>query len=180
MLEILFVVFLCSAIGKQCRKKNIKPKMYQFLMAMFWIGGEIMGAIVGAAIADGEVGILVIGAYGGAAVGTAIAFGIVAAVPPGPKPIYGGGVRNSGPVVIGPPGSGGFQGIGPAVQRSDADAQVAAQQAQQCEQGQRWGEAAQLWKTVIQTSTDARMIDYARQRSAQIDQYLAQHFQAGR
>jgi len=180
MLEILFVVFLCSTIGKQCKKKYIKPKMYQFLVAGCWIVGECGGFVLGSIIGNGDIAIAIVAAYVGAAVGTAIAFGIVAAVPAGPKPIYGGGARNSGPVVIGPPGSGGFQGIGPAVQRSDADAQVAAQHAQQCEQGQRWGEAANLWKTVIQTSTDARMIDYARQRTAQIEQYLAQHFQAGR
>jgi hypothetical protein len=47
MLEIFIVFRLCRALGNKLREKERSPLGYQFLLVASWIGGEIMGAIVG-------------------------------------------------------------------------------------------------------------------------------------
>src|SRR5947209_5801550 len=91
MLEILLVVGLSKMIAATVREKGRKPTGYVVLLVLLWIGGEIMGAIVGVVIAalhnpgalhqDFNIGTYVC-ALIGAACGAAIAFVVAHSVAP--------------------------------------------------------------------------------------------------
>ena len=49
MLEIILVYFMCKSIGKKLRAKGRKPLVFQFMLVVMWIGGEIAGGIATAA-----------------------------------------------------------------------------------------------------------------------------------
>lgn len=50
MLEILLVVFLCRGMGKLLRNKGRKPLLFQILLVLSWIGGELLGGVAGGII----------------------------------------------------------------------------------------------------------------------------------
>jgi hypothetical protein len=51
MLEIILLIVMGKRLGTILRAKGRRPGGYQFLMVIFWFGGEILGAVVGAGIA---------------------------------------------------------------------------------------------------------------------------------
>jgi len=82
MIEIVVLYILAGKIGKIVESKGRKKIGYQFMLIGMWIGGEILGAIIGgvvAALADMEEagGLLAVAfALGGAITGAVIAFQI--------------------------------------------------------------------------------------------------------
>jgi hypothetical protein len=89
MLEIVLMVLLCKKIGRELRAKGVSPTGYQFLAVFLWIGGEILGFIVGSFLgastgARGEPDMCFVCGLGfaGAATGAAIAYGIASSVSP--------------------------------------------------------------------------------------------------
>ena len=50
MLEIILVFMLCKSIGNVLRNKGRNPVLFQVLLVLMWIGGEIAGFIVGAIV----------------------------------------------------------------------------------------------------------------------------------
>lgn len=52
MIEIIILVFLSIKIGKMAKKKSLKRNTWIFYTVLSWIGGEIIGVIVGFAIFD--------------------------------------------------------------------------------------------------------------------------------
>ncbi|MHB1571842.1 MAG: hypothetical protein ACYC0H_21920 [Solirubrobacteraceae bacterium] len=52
MLEIIILVTLAKKIGAIVEAKGRKKGRYQFMLVVFWFGGEIFGAIVGAIISE--------------------------------------------------------------------------------------------------------------------------------
>ena len=54
MLEIILVIFMCKSIGKKLRAKGRKPLVFQFMLVVMWIGGEIAGGIATAARLTGS------------------------------------------------------------------------------------------------------------------------------
>jgi hypothetical protein len=85
MLEIILLIFLCSAIGKMARARGRTAGGYQFMLVMFWIIGEVLGFIMGLALTEGGRGdaflLLVMCALVGAACGAGLAFLIVGSLP---------------------------------------------------------------------------------------------------
>jgi hypothetical protein len=82
MIEIIVLYILAGKIGKIVQSKGRKKIGYQLMLIGMWIGGEVLGAIIGgvvAAIADMEEagGLLAVAfALGGAITGAVIAFQI--------------------------------------------------------------------------------------------------------
>ena len=84
MIEILIVWSLCKKMGNTIRAKGRAPFGYQFMLVVFWLGGEFMGG-VGAAIYEqvrsggisDELSMTVyLFALVGAVVGACFAFGV--------------------------------------------------------------------------------------------------------
>ncbi len=83
MLEILLLIFLTRKIGGICEEKGRKAGGYKFLTVVFWFGGEVVGAIIGAVATDGKGGAMIyILALVGAAVGAGVAFAIANSLSP--------------------------------------------------------------------------------------------------
>lgn len=80
MLEILAIVWLCKRIGRIVREKGRSAGGFQFLAVVLWLGGEILGAIVGA-MTGNEPAIYVF-ALCGAVVGAIIANIIASSLSP--------------------------------------------------------------------------------------------------
>jgi hypothetical protein len=86
MLEILCVWFLSRKMSDFAGSKGRSNVPYVLLFIALWFGGEIAGAVFGAARLQArgdEQNVLAIlpFAYGGALLGTALAFGFVAILP---------------------------------------------------------------------------------------------------
>ena len=90
MLEIIVVFVLARKIGKIVADKGRKRIGYQLMLVGFWLGGEFMGALVGAFIQAASGGPaarefswpVYICALLGAATGAGIAFAIANSLPP--------------------------------------------------------------------------------------------------
>ena len=52
MIEIIILVFLSIKIGKMAKKKSLKRNTWILYTVLSWIGGEIIGVVVGFAIFD--------------------------------------------------------------------------------------------------------------------------------
>jgi hypothetical protein len=82
MLEIILIIFLAKMIGNIATEKGRNAAGYIVLFVLMWVGGEIVGAIIGVIISRGE---LSVGGYLfailGAAVGAATAFMITSCMP---------------------------------------------------------------------------------------------------
>ncbi|MBW8879597.1 MAG: hypothetical protein JF614_32085 [Acidobacteria bacterium] len=74
MLEILALIYLTRKNGGIAEKKGNKPGLYKFLTVLLWIGGEIVGGILGAIVASGsdEMGPLYLFALVGALAGAGL------------------------------------------------------------------------------------------------------------
>ncbi len=77
MLEIILVIFLAKRIGKIAEKKGHKKRPNIIFFVVMWIAGEIIGALLGAFLAKGQIYTTYFLALIGAAVGAMIAFRIV-------------------------------------------------------------------------------------------------------
>ncbi|HEX8175895.1 MAG TPA: hypothetical protein VF543_12315 [Pyrinomonadaceae bacterium] len=98
MLEILLLINLTRRIGHILEQKGRKSGWYKFLTVLLWFGGEIIGGIIGAVIA--EIGglnqaIIYLVALIGAAAGAGLSFLIAKSVspvteysPPPPPPTF--------------------------------------------------------------------------------------------
>lgn len=91
MLEIFIVYSMCKSIGTKLREKGRSPLLFQIMLVVMWIGGEVAGAIVGIIIEmirngpindDGFNWMVYLFALIGAAIGAAITFAIVSFLPP--------------------------------------------------------------------------------------------------
>jgi membrane protein DedA with SNARE-associated domain len=83
MLEILALVYLTRKIGRMVEEKGRKGGWYKALTVFLWIGGEIVGAVLGAILAGGEESILLyLFALMGAAAGAGTAYLIAASLSP--------------------------------------------------------------------------------------------------
>ena len=89
MIEILILFSLCKQIGQKARDKGRKATGYQFMLVMFWFGGEIVTALIAGIIlgvmygdqAESYMLIAYAAAIVGAALGALVAFQIVAMLP---------------------------------------------------------------------------------------------------
>jgi hypothetical protein len=86
VLEILVLWKLGSSLAEKCRAKGHQPVGYVALMVLLWFVGMVLGFIVGAVLNasagdEPPVLLLVVFAYGGAAIGAVIAFTIVGSLP---------------------------------------------------------------------------------------------------
>ncbi|MGI8979320.1 MAG: hypothetical protein ACR2FY_08850 [Pirellulaceae bacterium] len=112
--DLLFVFLICKHVGEMVQEKGRNPLLYQVLMAVGWIGGEIVGGVAGAVLAavvsNGNEDAIGIGAGVGVLLGIACGAGpayLLAMnvtrdpnyVPPRPVP----GVSPYGPSPYGPP-----------------------------------------------------------------------------
>jgi uncharacterized membrane protein YeaQ/YmgE (transglycosylase-associated protein family) len=77
MIEIIILVFLARRIGKIAEKKGHKKRPNIIFFVVMWIAGEIIGAMLGAFLAKGQIYTTYALALIGAAVGAMIAFRIV-------------------------------------------------------------------------------------------------------
>jgi uncharacterized membrane protein YeaQ/YmgE (transglycosylase-associated protein family) len=50
MLEIIAIIILSMRIGTIVKEKGRKPGWYYFMTVALWVGGEIVGAFIGAII----------------------------------------------------------------------------------------------------------------------------------
>lgn len=66
MIEIIILVFLCIHMGKLAKKKGLKGKTWIMYTVLSWIGGEIIGVIIGFAIFDSTniISIMLLGITG--------------------------------------------------------------------------------------------------------------------
>jgi hypothetical protein len=99
MLEIILLITLTRRIGYILEQKGRKTGWYKLLTVLLWFGGEIVGAIIGAGIAEvGELSnaLIYLIALMGAAAGAGLAFIIAKSVqpmpeylpPPPPPPVF--------------------------------------------------------------------------------------------
>jgi len=49
--DLLFVILICKHVGEMVREKGRDPLLYQVLMAVGWVGGEVIGGVAGAILA---------------------------------------------------------------------------------------------------------------------------------
>jgi Na+/alanine symporter len=94
MLEILILISLCRQIGERAREKGKTAGIYQFMLVIFWFGGEIGAALLTGIILAIAYGsdfqnffcFSYIAAFVGAAFSAWVAFQIVKSLPdPEPK-----------------------------------------------------------------------------------------------
>jgi hypothetical protein len=92
MLEIVLMIWLCKKIGRELREKGQNPTWYQVLTVVLWVGGEILGMLLGTLIGetlggDGEPDacfaylLALLGAAGGAGLAYLIASNVPPAFP---------------------------------------------------------------------------------------------------
>jgi hypothetical protein len=76
MLDIVIGILLCKRLAAMAREKG-RSAGWAALGALFWFGGEVTGAVIGAIAGDGELVGTVLGAFAMASVGAVIAYLIV-------------------------------------------------------------------------------------------------------
>ena len=74
MLEIFLIIALTNQIGKIVEQKGYKSGGYKAMAVGFWIGGEILGAIIGTVVSSGEECVTYLFALGGAAGGAFVSY----------------------------------------------------------------------------------------------------------
>ena len=80
--DLLFVILICQHVGGMVKEKGRDPLIYQVLMALGWIGGEIIGGVGGAILA----GILSNG--NDDAIGIGAGIGVLLGIACGAGPVY--------------------------------------------------------------------------------------------
>ena len=98
MLEIIALIFLVRHIGEVVRSKGRKPGWFQVLTVVLWIGGELVGGVIGGsvgALTDTGMALAYVCALLGAAAGAGISILIARSLsektydaPPQP-PVFG-------------------------------------------------------------------------------------------
>ena len=98
MLEIIILIFLARKVGEIVRSKGRKAGWFQFLAVVLWIGGELVGGVIGGsvgALTDTGMALAYVCALLGAAAGAGISILIARSVsaktydlPPQP-PVFG-------------------------------------------------------------------------------------------
>lgn len=81
MLEILALLALTKKIGAIAETKGRKAGGYKFLTVILWFGGELVGALIGSAIGNGDTCATYAVAIAGAAIGAGIAYLITNGLP---------------------------------------------------------------------------------------------------
>ena len=85
MLEIILLIFLTRRVGEIVEEKGRRSGWYKVLTVVLWIGGEIIGAIVGLVVAEltgsGQF-LMYLCALAGAALGAVLAFVIAKSLSP--------------------------------------------------------------------------------------------------
>lgn len=106
MLEILLIWQFCKKIGDMMRQKGRPAIWFQLMFAGAWFGGEILGAIFGAIVTGGGLGMYLI-ALGCAIAGATAAYVIAKNAAPAPSlrndPTGGFPVIQSAPASSRPP-----------------------------------------------------------------------------
>ncbi len=85
MLEIILLIFLTRRIGEIVEEKGRKGGWYKVLTVVLWIGGEVIGAVIGAIVAgvSGSSEFLIyVFALLGAGVGAGLSFIIAKSLSP--------------------------------------------------------------------------------------------------
>lgn len=71
--DLIFVILLCKHVGEMVQEKGRNPLLYQVLMAVGWIGGEVIGGIIGVMAAillsDGNEEVIELGIVVGVVIG---------------------------------------------------------------------------------------------------------------
>lgn len=97
MLEIILLIVLTRRVGHIVEQKGRKSGWYKVLTVLLWLGGEIVGAIVGAGVVELSGlndAFIYLSALIGAAIGAIAAYIIAKAVPtrveysPPPPPTF--------------------------------------------------------------------------------------------
>ena len=82
MIEILFLMYFSGKIAGIVKPKGYSPGIYQFLTYVFWFGGELLGAMVGASVTKG------FSVYGFALAGAVIGAIAIYAIASGKRNLY--------------------------------------------------------------------------------------------
>ncbi|RLD57573.1 MAG: hypothetical protein DRJ05_09465 [Bacteroidetes bacterium] len=77
MLEIFLIVYLSKKIGKIVEEKEHKKGIYIFMLVIFWLLGEFIGAFIGMIVTGKEGIIIYLYALIGAGFGALLSFLIV-------------------------------------------------------------------------------------------------------
>ncbi|HEX4963609.1 MAG TPA: hypothetical protein VF173_22465 [Thermoanaerobaculia bacterium] len=72
MLEILVLIHLTRKNGGIAEKKGHRPGLYKLLTVLLWLGGEIIGAVLGGIMAGEETALIYVLALVGAIVGAGL------------------------------------------------------------------------------------------------------------
>lgn len=80
--DLLFVFLVCQHIGEMVKEKGHNPLPYQIFLAVGWIGGEIIGGLLGFFAA------MLLGVGNDDAIGLCIVAGVVLGVACGAGPVY--------------------------------------------------------------------------------------------
>lgn len=80
--DLLFVILVCQHVGEMVKEKGHNPLPYQIFMAVGWIGGEIVGGLLGFFLA------IVLGIDNGDGIGLCIAAGYLLGIACGAGPVY--------------------------------------------------------------------------------------------
>ena len=81
MIEILGIWLLARKIGAMVEEKGYKKGRYQFMVVVFWIGGEILGSFLGVIATHGDRCTIYTVALLGALLGAFITYMIVLQLP---------------------------------------------------------------------------------------------------
>ena len=85
MLEIILLIFLTRKVGEIVEEKGRRSGWYKVLTVVLWIGGEVIGAIIGLVVAEATGSgqpVMYLCALVGAAIGAALAFIIAKSLSP--------------------------------------------------------------------------------------------------
>ena len=80
MLEILGIIWFARKLGRIAEEKGRQPGGYKFLGVASWIGGEIIGAVIGAS--TGDQAAVYVFAILGAIISNVITYSIVSNLEP--------------------------------------------------------------------------------------------------
>lgn len=81
MIEIAAIIFLTIKIGEIVQEKGRKATWYRVLTVVLWLGGELLGAVIGLAIVGESLSVYLF-ALGGAVLGAITAFVIAKSLKP--------------------------------------------------------------------------------------------------
>ena len=92
MIEILVLIALTKKIGSIVEAKGRKSGWYKVMAVVFWFGGEVIGALIGASLSSGDTLATYAIAIVGAAIGAGAAYLIANGLKGGQVPLGAGGL----------------------------------------------------------------------------------------